>query len=67
MIKLLILDEQNIYKTGLMAFFQDEKDITIIKTEGNAHQELEKLLIHASSILIEKISLFKPDICYVKY
>jgi len=65
MIKLLLLDEQKNFKTGLTGHFQNENNIHILETQNNIHQELEKLFNLSPAQLIDEIYTIQPDVVLV--
>jgi two-component system, NarL family, nitrate/nitrite response regulator NarL len=65
MIKLLILDEQKIFRDGIIFNFQNEKDIQVLEIKSNEHHELEKLFDTSPAQLIKKISSLQPDVILI--
>ena len=65
MIKLLILDEQKIYKEGLISCLNHEKNIHILESSQTTNNELEKLFTLSPELLIKKICAIQPDIVLI--
>jgi DNA-binding NarL/FixJ family response regulator len=65
MIKPLILDEQKIFRDGIIFNFQNENDIHVLEIKSNEHHELEKLFNISPDQLIKKISCLQPDVMLI--